>query len=202
MYIAVAGNIGSGKTSLTNMLAQHFGWEPEFESADDNPYLKDFYDDMSRWAFHLQIYFLNSRFNQVKNVHLRERPVIQDRSIFEGTHIFAENLKNSNLMTDRDYQNYKALSDLMTRHVKAPNLLVYLKADTDKLVSQIQKRGRDFEQDIPTEYLTNLNELYEQWISQYDMGELLVIDMTEMDFVNRPEDFKLIADQVSAKLGL
>ncbi|MEH0157792.1 deoxynucleoside kinase [Limibacter armeniacum] len=200
MYIAVAGNIGSGKTTLTTKLAERFGWEPEFESTDANPYLEDFYHDMPRWAFHLQVQFLNNSFRQVNDITNRNKPVIQDRSIYENAHIFAKNLHVSGIMDDRDFSNYQHLFELMASYVKVPDLLIYLKADTSRLHEQIIKRGRDYEQDIPKDYLNNLNNLYDQWISDYNWGELLVVEMTSIDFVENQQDFELIAAQVEERL--
>lgn len=199
MYIAIAGNIGSGKSSLTSMLAEHFGWEPAFESVDDNPYLEDFYQDMERWTFHLEVYFLNHRFRQVQRHAQQAHVVIQDRTIFEGADIFVENLHRSGLMNERDYSNYRSLADLMLEHVPTPELLIYLRTDVDRLLQQIEKRGRDYEKRIPRSYLENLNELYEAWIGRYK-GPLLVVDMQDVDFVQHPEHFAQIAQQVSQSL--
>ncbi|GAB2550197.1 deoxynucleoside kinase [Rufibacter soli] len=200
MHIAVVGNIGAGKTTLATKLAQHFKWEVFLEAVDDNPYLKDFYDDMPRWAFHLQVFFLNSRFNQVLKINERTNGVVQDRTIYEDAYIFAKNLHQSGMMSDRDFQNYFNLFQSMTNMVKAPDLLVYLKADLPKLIGQIQKRGRDYEENISLSYLKNLNEHYEQWISGYHQGKLLVIDVNNMDFVQNPEDLGLIIDRINIEL--
>jgi deoxyadenosine/deoxycytidine kinase len=200
MHIAVVGNIGAGKTTLATKLAQHFKWEVFLEAVDDNPYLKDFYDDMPRWAFHLQVFFLNSRFNQVLKINERTNGVVQDRTIYEDAYIFAKNLHQSGMMSDRDFQNYFNLFQSMTNMVKAPDLLVYLKADLPKLIGQIQKRGRDYEENISLSYLKNLNEHYEQWISGYHKGKLLVIDVNNMDFVQNPEDLGLIIDRINIEL--
>ena len=165
MHLAVSGNIGSGKTTLTEKLAKHYGWSAEFEAVDDNPYLPDFYEDMKRWSFHLQVYFLNSRFNQIKKIQESTISTIQDRTIYEDAYIFAANLYKSNLLSERDYANYKSLFDSMIAHVKAPDLLIYLKADIPKLVGQIEKRGRTYETAMRIDYLKNLNSHYEEWMS-------------------------------------
>ncbi|GGK66997.1 deoxynucleoside kinase [Rufibacter glacialis] len=200
MHIAIVGNIGAGKTTLATKLAQHYKWEVFLEAVDDNPYLKDFYEDMPRWAFHLQVFFLNNRFNQVLKINERTNGVIQDRTIYEDAFIFAKNLHQSGMMSDRDYQNYFNLFQSMTRLVKAPDLLVYLKADLPKLIEQIQKRGRDYEDNISLAYLKNLNEHYEQWIAGYKHGKLLVIDVNHMDFVQKPEDLGEIIDRINIEL--
>ncbi|WP_210487039.1 deoxynucleoside kinase [Rufibacter aurantiacus] len=200
MHIAIVGNIGAGKTTLATKLAQHFKWDVFLEAVDNNPYLKDFYEDMPRWAFHLQVFFLNSRFNQVLQINERTNGVIQDRTIYEDAYIFAKNLHHSGMMSDRDYQNYFNLFESMTKMVKAPDLLVYLKADLPKLIGQIQKRGRDYEDNISLAYLKNLNEHYDQWIAGYKHGKLLVIDVNQMDFVQNPEDLGVIIDRINIEL--
>ena len=200
MHIAVAGNIGSGKTTLTTLLAQHFNWLTEFEAVDHNPYLEDFYKDMERWSFHLQVYFLNSRFQQLTNIAKNSLPTIQDRTIFEDSAIFATNLHQSGLLSERDYQTYTALYRSLLQYAKAPDLLIYLRADLPKLLYQIKKRGRLFEQSISPDYLENLNHLYENWISNYSMGKLLIIDVNKMDFENKSEDFARIAELVEIEL--
>ncbi|QHL87145.1 deoxynucleoside kinase [Nibribacter ruber] len=200
MHIAIVGNIGAGKTTLATKLAQHFQWEVFLEAVDDNPYLKDFYDDMPRWAFHLQVFFLNSRFNQVLQINERTNGVVQDRTIYEDAYIFAKNLHQSGMMSERDYQNYFNLFLSMTKMVKAPDLLVYLKADLPKLIGQIQKRGRDYEENIALSYLKNLNEHYDQWISGYTHGKLLVVDVNNMDFVQNPEDLGTIIERINIEL--
>lgn len=200
-HIAVSGNIGSGKTTLAEKLSKHYGWTPLYESVDQNPYLKDFYEDMTRWAFHLQIYFLNSRFNQVNQIRASERTIIQDRTIYEDAHIFAANLHKSKHISDRDYQSYLDIFDSMINFVKPPDLLIYLKADIPKLVQQIQKRNRDFEYNIKLEYLRTLNEHYETWIGQYKLGKLLIVDVNNMDFVERVEDFSTIVGRIDLELN-
>ncbi|WP_210463935.1 deoxynucleoside kinase [Rufibacter roseolus] len=200
MHIAIVGNIGAGKTTLATKLAQHYKWDVFLEAVDNNPYLKDFYEDMPRWAFHLQVFFLNSRFNQVLQINERTNGVIQDRTIYEDAYIFAKNLHHSGMMSDRDYQNYFNLFESMTKMVKAPDLLVYLKADLPKLIGQIQKRGRDYEDNISLAYLKNLNEHYDQWIAGYKHGKLLVIDVNQMDFVQNPEDLGVIIDRINIEL--
>ena len=200
-HIAISGNIGSGKTTLAEKLAKHYGWLPLYESVDHNPYLRDFYEDMHRWAFHLQIYFLNSRFNQVREIRASEKTIIQDRTIYEDAYIFAANLHKSGHINDRDYQNYLDLFHSMINFVEPPDLLIYLKADIPKLVQQIQRRNRDFEFNIKLEYLKNLNTHYEKWIENYKHGKLLVIDMNPLDFVNRIEDFSYIVGKVDLELN-
>jgi deoxyadenosine/deoxycytidine kinase len=195
-HIALAGNIGSGKTTLAEKLAKHYRWTPLYESVEYNPYLKDFYGDMPRWAFHLQIYFLNSRFKQANKIHASETPIIQDRTIYEDAYIFAENLRASGVMSEKDYQCYLDLFHSMMDFVKPPDLLIYLKADIAKLVQQIQKRNRDFEYNIKLEYLRNLNEHYEKWIANYKLGKLLIIDVNTIDFVENIEDFASIVGRI------
>ena len=200
MHLAVAGNIGSGKTTLTEKLAKHYGWKAEFEAVDGNPYLADFYEDMKRWAFHLQVYFLNSRFNQLKTIQASSESTIQDRTIYEDAYIFAANLYKSNLLTERDYANYKSLFDSMISHVKAPDLLIYLKADIPKLVGQIEKRGRSYETAMRIDYLKNLNSHYEDWIAEYKEGKLLIIDVNNLDFVERSGDFSFIVEKIEREM--
>ncbi|MDH5365475.1 MAG: deoxynucleoside kinase [Cyclobacteriaceae bacterium] len=200
MHIAICGNIGSGKTTLAQMLAKHYNWEAEFESVEDNPYLADFYEDMLRWSFHLQVYFLNSRFNQIKNIRASKKTTIQDRTIYEDAYIFAANLYKSKFINDRDYSSYLSLFHSMLQHVEAPDLLIYLKADIPKLVQQIQKRGRDYENAIRLDYLTNLNEHYTEWISDYSLGKILIIDVNNLDFVKNVEDFSSIVNKVDTEL--
>jgi deoxyadenosine/deoxycytidine kinase len=200
MHLAVSGNIGSGKTTLTEKLAKHYGWSAEFEAVDDNPYLPDFYEDMKRWSFHLQVYFLNSRFNQIKKIQESTISTIQDRTIYEDAYIFAANLYKSNLLSERDYANYKSLFDSMIAHVKAPDLLIYLKADIPKLVGQIEKRGRTYETAMRIDYLKNLNSHYEDWIAGYKEGKLLIIDVNELDFVERASDFSFIVEKIEREI--
>ncbi|RSK48269.1 deoxynucleoside kinase [Hymenobacter rigui] len=203
MHIAIVGNIGAGKTTLANKLAHHFNWEVFLEDVDHNPYLKDFYDDMPRWAFHLQVYFLNSRFQQtqrIKQLQKTNKGVIQDRTIYEDAHIFAANLNQSGLMAERDYQNYLSLFNSMISMVNPPDLLLYLRADLPKLVSQIEKRNRDYENNIKIEYLKHLNEHYEDWIRSYDHGRLLIVDVNNLDYVNNPEDLSVIIEKINSTL--
>lgn len=200
-HIAVSGNIGSGKTTLAEKLSKHYGWTPLYESVDHNPYLRDFYSDMTRWAFHLQIYFLNSRFNQVRQIRESEKTIIQDRTIYEDAYIFASNLHRSQHITDRDYQSYLDIFHSMINFVKPPDLLIYLKADIPKLVQQIQKRNRDFEFSIKLEYLRNLNEHYEEWIGKYKLGRLLIIDVNKLDFVENTEDFSSIVSRIDLEVN-
>ena len=200
MHIAVAGNIGVGKTTLTGLLAKNFNWEPHYESVDNNPYLDDFYTDMQRWAFNLQVYFLNSRFGQLKEFQESGKNIIQDRTIYEDAHIFAPNLHAMGLMTSRDFDNYLSLFKLMSSFVNPPDLLIYLRASVPTLVKQIQSRGRDYESSIRIDYLTRLNERYEAWISEYTSGKLLVIDTDDLDFSKNQEDLGFVVDKVNAEL--
>lgn len=199
MHIAIAGNIGSGKTTLTKMLAAHYGWTPKFESVDFNPYLADFYEDMARWSFNLQIYFLNKRFKDVVDIARTDEVIIQDRTIYEDARIFAPNLYDMGLMSERDFENYSDLFNLMMSLVGNPDLLIYLRSTIPNLVSQIQKRGREYEKGIRIDYLTGLNEKYEKWISSYD-GNLLIIDADHIKFGNNPEDFSKVTDMIDAQL--
>ena len=200
-HIAICGNIGSGKTTLTEKLSKHYGWNALFESVDHNPYLRDFYEDMTRWAFHLQIYFLNSRFRQVNDIRQSERTIIQDRTIYEDAFIFAANLRKSGHMSERDYQSYLGIFNSMISFVQPPDILIYLKADIPKLVQQIEKRGRDYEYAIRLDYLKNLNEHYENWIGNYKLGKLLIIDVNNLDFVERIEDFSFIVSRINLELN-
>ena len=201
MHIAVTGNIGAGKTTLTTMLAKHYGWETQFEDVDHNPYLDDFYQDMSKWSFALQMYFLGSRFRQVKEIRESGKNIIQDRTIYEDAYIFAENLNEMNLLSERDFQNYSSLFELMKSFVSAPDLLIYLKADISTLTKQIAKRGREYESGISIDYLMRLNNKYEAWINSYKEGKLLIIDVNDLDFVEREEDFGYILDRIDAELN-
>lgn len=200
MHIAVAGNIGSGKTTLTGMLAKHYGWEPLYESVDNNPYLASFYQDMQRWSFNIQIFFLNSRFRQILDLRKRKKDVIQDRTIYEDAFIFAPNLHDMNLMATRDFENYSSLFELMSQFMQAPDLLIYLKADVSTLVTQIIKRGRAYEDSIRPSYLENLNHKYDEWISNYKDGKLLVVDVNTLKFAEKPEDFGEIINKIDAEL--
>ena len=199
MHIAIAGNIGSGKTTLTRMLAAQYKWTPKFESVDYNPYLSDFYEDMERWSFNLQVYFLNKRFKDVVDIAHSDEVIIQDRTIYEDARIFAPNLHDMGLMSSRDFENYSDLFNLMMSLVGTPDLLIYLKSSIPNLISQIQKRGRDYEQSISIEYLTGLNEKYDNWIKDYK-GNLLVVDADNVKFGNRPEDFEQSTNMIDAQL--
>lgn len=199
MHVAIAGNIGSGKTTLTKMLAAHYGWTPKFESVDFNPYLSDFYDDMKRWSFNLQVYFLNKRFKDVVDISKSDEVIIQDRTIYEDARIFAPNLHAMGLMSTRDFENYSDLFDLMMSLVKAPDLMIYLRSTIPNLVSQIQKRGREYEKSIRIDYLTGLNKRYEDWIKDYK-GRLLIINVDDIKFENRPDDFQEVLDKIDAEL--
>ena len=199
MHIAIAGNIGSGKTTLTRLLAAHYGWTPKYESVDFNPYLADFYQDMARWSFNLQVYFLNKRFKDVVEISRSSEVIVQDRTIYEDARIFAPNLHDMGLMSSRDFENYSDLFDLMMSLVGTPDLLIYLRSTIPNLIAQIQKRGRDYEKTIRIDYLTGLNEKYEKWISDYK-GRLLVIDADKIKFGDRPEDFEKVTDMIDAEL--
>ena len=199
MHIAVAGNIGSGKTTLTKMLAAHYGWTPRFESVDFNPYLADFYEDMERWSFNLQVYFLNKRFKDVVEISKQKEVIIQDRTIYEDARIFAPNLHAMGLMSSRDFENYSDLFDLMMSLVKAPDLMIYLRSSIPNLIAQIQKRGREYERSIRIDYITGLNQRYEDWIKDYK-ARLLVVDVDKVKFENKPVDFQYITDKIDAEL--
>lgn len=201
MHIAIAGNIGAGKTTLTQLLAKNFNWKPQYEDVDQNPYLDDFYNDMEKWAFNLQIYFLGSRFKQIKEIRESGENIIQDRTIHEDAFIFASNLHDMGLLMTRDYENYLTVFNLMNSFVQAPDLLIYLRASIPTLVRQIQLRGRDYESSISIEYLSRLNEKYEEWIKTYDEGKLLIIDVDNLDFVNNREDLSYIYDKVDAEIN-
>ena len=199
MHIGIAGNIGCGKTTLTRMLAEHYGWTPKFEAVTYNPYLEDYYKDIERWSYNLETYFLAQRFQDVLEIAKSEEVIIQDRTIMEGVYICVANNKAMGNLSDRDFDTYMQLFSLMMSMVKKPDLLIYLKSSVPHLVSQIQKRGRDYEKSISIEYLNNLNERYEEWINSYD-GPVLVIEADELDFENRPEDFAMITDRIDAQL--
>jgi deoxyadenosine/deoxycytidine kinase len=200
MHIAVAGNIGSGKTTLSSLLSKHYKWEPHYEDVDTNPYLQSFYEDMQRWSFNLQVYFLNSRFRQVIKIRQSGKAVIQDRTIYEDAYIFAPNLHAMGLMPSRDFENYQSLFELMSTFLQPPDLLIYLRAEVPTLVRQIQKRGRDYENSIRIDYLTRLNERYEAWISNYKNGRLLIMDVDDKNFSENPADLELIIDKINAEL--
>ena len=200
MHIAIAGNIGAGKTSLTDLLSKHYKWQGHFEEVVENPYLDDFYHQMERWSFNLQIYFLNSRFGQLIEIQKSGKNVIQDRSIYEDAHIFAPNLHAMGLLSQRDYQNYKSLFELMENMVTGPDLMIYLRSSIPNLVGNIHKRGREFENSISIDYLSRLNERYEAWIHNYDKGKLLIIDVDELDFVDTAADMKSIIERIDSKI--
>ncbi|QKJ29629.1 deoxynucleoside kinase [Mucilaginibacter mali] len=201
MHIAIVGNIGAGKTTLTELLAKNYGWEPLYEAVDNNPYLEDFYSDMKRWSFNLQIYFLNSRFRQIVDIQKSNRNILQDRTIYEDAFIFAENLHDMGLMTSRDYENYRAIFDNITSFIKPPDLLIYLKASVPTLVSNIQRRGREYEIGIRIDYLSKLNEKYDKWIKGYELGKLLVLDKDNLDFTNNPEDLGTIINLIEREIN-
>jgi deoxyadenosine/deoxycytidine kinase len=199
MHVAIAGNIGSGKTTLTRLLAKHFGWKPQYEDVENNPYLHSFYEDMQRWSFNLQVYFLNSRFRQVVEIRKSGKNVVQDRTIYEDAYIFAPNLHSMNLMSTRDFENYASLFELMSSFLQPPDLLIYLRASVSTLVEQIQKRGREYEESIRLDYLKLLNERYETWIEKYKLGKLLIINVDNTDFA-KPEDLSVVIDKVNAEV--
>ena len=199
MHIGIAGNIGCGKTTLTRKLSEHYGWTPRYESVTYNPYLEDYYSDIPRWSFNLEVYFLAQRFKDVLEISKSDEVIIQDRTILEGVHIFVENNYRMGNLSDRDYRTYMDLFDLMMSLVKEPDLLIYIKSSVPHLVSQIQKRGREYEQGISLDYLAGLNSLYEKWIDSYK-GKLLIIDGDSLDFENRAEDFASITDRIDAML--
>ncbi len=200
MHIAIAGNIGAGKTTLTKLLAKKYQFEGHYEDVLKNPYLDDFYDQMERWSFNLQIYFLNSRFRQILDFNKNGKDIIQDRTIYEDAFIFAPNLKAMGLMTNRDFENYKSIFNLMESFVKGPDLLIYLRSEIPNLVEQIHKRGRDYESSISIDYLSRLNERYEAWIQTYDKGKLLIIDVDDLDFVKNKKDLQTIIDKIDDSL--
>ena len=201
MYVAVAGNIGAGKTSLVELLSKHYGWDAHFEDIIDNPYLDDFYNHMERWSFNLQIYFLNSRFRQLKNFKASNKDFIQDRTIYEDARIFAPNLHAMGLMNQRDFNNYQSLFGLMESMVEGPDMLIYLRSSIPNLVNKIHKRGREYENSISIEYLSRLNERYEAWISTYDKGKLLIVDVDQFDFVENKGDLGKIIEKIDAELN-
>jgi len=201
MHIAVAGNIGSGKTTLTGLLAKHFNWEAHYEDVDDNPYLNDFYEDMQRWSFNVQIYFLKSRFNQIVEFRKSGKNVIQDRTIYEDAQIFAPNLNGMGLLSTRDFNNYMEMFKLISQFVSPPDLLIYLRASVPTLVRNIQNRGRDYENNIRIDYLKRLNERYDAWISTYTEGKLLIIDVDENEFATNPEDLGKIVEKIQAEIN-
>jgi len=200
MHIAIAGNIGAGKTTLTELLSKHYNWDTHYEDVDQNPYLLDFYDDMQRWSFNLQVYYLNSRFTQIQDIKESKNTIIQDRTIHEDAYIFAPNLHSMGLMSTRDFENYFSLFNLLESFISAPDLLIYLRASVPKLVNNIQKRGREYEESIRLDYLKRLNERYEAWISTYDSGKLLIIDIDDNSFHDNPEDLGKIISQIDAEL--
>lgn len=200
MHIAIAGNIGSGKTTLAGLLSKHYGWEAHYEDVDDNPYLNDFYDDMQRWSFNLQIFFLNSRFSQIIEIKKMDKTVIQDRTIYEDAYIFAPNLHSMGLMSTRDFENYFTLFNLMSSLIEPPDLLLYLRASVPTLVNQIQKRGREYENSIRIDYLKRLNERYEAWIESYKLGKLLIIEADAYDFPDNRDHLRQIIDKIDAEL--
>ncbi len=201
LHIAVAGNIGAGKTTLTGLLSKNMKWEAHYEDVDDNPYLNDFYEDMQRWSFNLQIYFLNSRFEQINRIRQSGKTIVQDRTIYEDANIFAPNLHSMGLMTSRDFNNYLSLFNLMTKFVSPPDLLIYLRASVPTLVNQIAKRGREYENSIRIDYLKRLNERYEAWISTYEQGKLLIIDIDDLNFAENPEDLGKIINKINAEIN-
>ena len=200
MHIAISGNIGAGKTSLTELLSKHYGWEAHYEDVIDNPYLDDFYNHMERWSFNLQIYFLKSRFEQLLKIKNINNVIVQDRTIYEDAHIFAPNLKSMGLMNQRDFKNYKELFELMESQIQGPDLLIYLRSNIPNLVNKIHKRGREYENSISIDYLSRLNERYEAWTSTYDKGNIIKIDVDELDFVENKEDLKLIIAKVDDEI--
>jgi deoxyadenosine/deoxycytidine kinase len=200
MHIAVAGNIGSGKTTLTGLLARHFAWQAHYEDVDDNPYLDDFYNDMQRWSFNLQIYFLNNRFNHILKIKKSEKTIVQDRTIYEDAYIFAPNLHSMGLMSTRDFENYFTLFNLISSLIQPPDLVIYLRASVPTLVRQIEKRGRKYEDNIRLDYLRRLNERYESWIEAYNLGKVLIVDVDNNNFIDKSEDLSQVIDKVNAEL--
>ncbi|MGB0788870.1 MAG: deoxynucleoside kinase [Marinirhabdus sp.] len=200
MHVAIAGNIGAGKTTLTRLLSKHYRWKAHYEDVEENPYLDDFYNEMERWSFNLQIYFLNSRFRQVLAIRDSGKNVVQDRTIYEDAYIFAPNLHAMGLMANRDFKNYRSLFNLMESVTKGPDLLIYLRSSIPNLVNQIHKRGREYENSISIDYLSRLNERYEAWVHGYDKGNLIVLDVDKLDFVTKPEDLGTVINKVDAEL--
>lgn len=199
-HIAIAGNIGAGKTTLTELLAKHYGWEPRYEDVENNPYLNDFYQDMPRWSFNLQVYFLNKRLQQIIEIQNGDNVVIQDRTIYEDAHIFAPNLHEMGLMTTRDFENYISLFKNITKQINPPDLLIYLKSSLSTLVNQIEKRGREYEDNIRLDYLKQLNQYYENWIENYKVGKLLIISVDNLNFAENKEDFGKVVEKIDAEL--
>ena len=200
MHIAIAGNIGSGKTTLASLLSRHYNWEAHYEDVDDNPYLNDFYEDMQRWSFNLQVYFLNSRLNQILKIRESGKTIIQDRTIYEDAYIFAPNLHSMGLMSTRDFENYFTLFNLMTSLIQPPDLLIYLRGSVPTLVNQIQKRGREYENSIRLDYLKRLNERYEAWIGAYNLGNLLIVDVDNTNFPEVKEDLSHVINKIDAQI--
>ncbi|MBZ0327042.1 MAG: deoxynucleoside kinase [Altibacter sp.] len=200
MHVAIAGNIGSGKTTLTRLLSKHYKWKAHFEDVEDNPYLDDFYNQMERWSFNLQVYFLNSRFRQILDIRESGKDIIQDRTIYEDAYIFAPNLHAMGLMTNRDFENYRSLFDLMESVTEGPDLLIYLRSSIPNLVNQIHKRGREYENSISIDYLSRLNERYEAWIHEYDKGNLIILDVDNLNFVDEPEHLGQVITKIDAEL--
>lgn len=201
MHIAVVGNIGAGKTTLTELLAKNYGWQPQYESVENNPYLEDFYNDMKRWSFNLQIFFLNSRFQQILEIQKSKANIIQDRTIYEDAFIFAANLRDMDLMTERDYENYRKIFDNITSFIKPPDLLIYLKASVPTLVNNIQRRGREYESGIRLDYLSKLNDKYADWIKNYKGGKLLILDKDKLDFANNTEDLAAVIEKIEVEIN-
>lgn len=200
-HIAIAGNIGAGKTTLSEKLGKHYGWEVNYETADDNPYLSDFYNDMQRWAFNLQIFFLNSRYQQILHILNGQKTVVQDRTIYEDAYIFAPNLHDMGLMTSRDFNNYASLFQTMNSQIRPPDLLIYLRANISTLVDHIHRRGRDYEGNMSLDYLKRLNQRYEDWIGSYEKGRLLIIESDDLNFADRPEDLGIIVNKINSELN-